>query len=668
MQDTRNAAVGLTAAPDKITFNTDYTTSQTESKEVSEKNLKDITRTPIKFLKCTPETIPQSLQNLNNWILWKSIPKEDGRTDKIPLSLNYTPIGAATENGNPLNKALKKLNINHCDGLGFILGTHHLVVVDVDHCIDEHGDFTTLAQQLMKKLPTYVEYSQSQHGLHFIFCDENVPEDYPLTGHRNAFIEIYTHKRYIALTGWRVEGTSSEVCTLNGMHEELMLEYFPSLGYDSEIESNELIQTHTYTPVHSNEGVLQQMKHDDKFQRLFYDGSIEGYPSQSEADGALMLKLAQATYLCAPQMRELFSQSALGKRDKWNDLWYQDYVISGAIKFASIIKGGVQMKPIKRKEMHPKKWNDWTEKHKQYSSWLTGFSSLDAFQILPPSLISLPAMYGMGKTTFAHQLGENVAAQGKPVLFMSFETDIETLHSKSILRRVKQLNPNTSLTPQQIKEGEINPTVQKVLDWEEQNDDPFYYQYVPENSDIDTIIDYLKIWVEDNPEPFIILDYLQYIYSKTGCTTKDKMDYIVRRLKAFIIEYHAIILVLSSVNRNSYYSDISGDSTKESGGIEYTADVSWGLQLEVMEGKESTVTKHGYSKGVSYQEWLKAKSQNPRKMMIRCLKNRFGDSNYVVYFDYYADYDLFVERNSGSESEPIKDNNEYVDSENWRND
>ena len=112
MQDTRNAAVDGTAAPDKITFNTDYTTSQTESKEVSEKNLKDITRTPIKFLKCTPETIPQSLQNLNNWILWKSIPKEDGRTDKIPLSLNYTPIGAATENGNPLNKALKKLNID----------------------------------------------------------------------------------------------------------------------------------------------------------------------------------------------------------------------------------------------------------------------------------------------------------------------------------------------------------------------------------------------------------------------------------------------------------------------------------------------------------------------------------------------------------------------------
>ena len=39
--------------------------------------IRGFTRTPIKFLKCTPKDIPISLQNINNWILWKRELKPD---------------------------------------------------------------------------------------------------------------------------------------------------------------------------------------------------------------------------------------------------------------------------------------------------------------------------------------------------------------------------------------------------------------------------------------------------------------------------------------------------------------------------------------------------------------------------------------------------------------
>ena len=42
------------------------------------------------------------------------------------------------------------------------------------------------------------------------------------------------------------------------------------------------------------------------------------------------------------------------------------------------------------------------------------------------------------------------------------------------------------------------------------------------------------------------------------------------------------IIVISSVNRANYMQPIDFESLKESGGIEYSADVIWGLQLQCL--------------------------------------------------------------------------------------
>lgn len=64
------------------------------------------------------------------------------------------------------------------------------------------------------------------------------------------------------------------------------------------------------------------------------------------------------------------------------------------------------------------------------------------------------------------------------------------------------------------------------------------------------------------------------------------MDSIVTALKVLQKENDLVIVVISSLNRQNYLSPVDFESFKESGGIEYTADVVWGLQLQIMRSQD----------------------------------------------------------------------------------
>ena len=78
----------------------------------------------------------------------------------------------------------------------------------------------------------------------------------------------------------------------------------------------------------------------------------------------------------------------------------------------------------------------------------------------------------------------------------------------------------------------------------------------------------------------------------------------------------------------NYNTEISYESFKETGTIEYSADVIWGLQLLLSERTAASIEA--------------AKKEIPRKIQLKCLKNRFG-SNYDVGFLYYPNADVFFE-------------------------
>ena len=100
------------------------------------------------------------------------------------------------------------------------------------------------------------------------------------------------------------------------------------------------------------------------------------------------------------------------------------------------------------------------------------------------------------------------------------------------------------------------------------------------------------------------------------------------------------VFIISSVNRANYLTPIDFESLKESGSIEFTCDVIWGLQLQCLNDpifdKQNNIKER--------REKIKeAKAADPRKIELSCLKNRYGIANYSCYFNYYPANDLFTE-------------------------
>ena len=145
--------------------------------------------------------------------------------------------------------------------------------------------------------------------------------------------------------------------------------------------------------------------------------------------------------------------------------------------------------------------------------------------------------------------------------------------------------------------------------------------------------------LKEGVKPVVIIDYMQIIKSVDNRTTKDAVDNHVGILKKLQSKNDMVIILISSLNRQNYLTPIDFESFKESGGLEYTADVIWGLQLQVLHDdifnkRENVVLKRNIINA--------AKIASPRKIEFVCLKNRFGVSNFSCYFDYYTQFDLFV--------------------------
>ena len=161
-----------------------------------------------------------------------------------------------------------------------------------------------------------------------------------------------------------------------------------------------------------------------------------------------------------------------------------------------------------------------------------------------------------------------------------------------------------------------------------------------------TTVEYVKQYVEKYIEatgekPVVFVDYLQVLQTQNQKLSKqERMDSIVTALKVLQKENDLVIVVISSLNRQNYLSPVDFESFKESGGIEYTADVVWGLQLQIMRSQDMFEKEKDIIK--KRKAIIAAKKEIPRKVELSCLKNRYGISSYYVAFQYDPRYDLFV--------------------------
>ena len=142
--------------------------------------------------------------------------------------------------------------------------------------------------------------------------------------------------------------------------------------------------------------------------------------------------------------------------------------------------------------------------------------------------------------------------------------------------------------------------------------------------------------------PVVFVDYLQILRSgdpRTDADDKRRTDEAMRQLKQLSAAHGLVVVVVSSLNRSNYVDSMSFEAFKESGGIEYTADVILGLQLRCL-------TEPGYRAADTSgkRELVEAEKQaTPRRLRLLCLKNRSGLTGWNIDLDYFPRCDLFRE-------------------------
>lgn len=273
--------------------------------------------------------------------------------------------------------------------------------------------------------------------------------------------------------------------------------------------------------------------------------------------------------------------------------------------------------------------------NREYKDLLkTGFDSLDTCLQggLDKGLYVIGATSGTGKSTLCLNIMDNLAQRGVDCLYFSLEMS----KLEHVRRSLSGLSYDLE-KPLQLKQ------VMEALRHDKASIKPLFDEYCKANShryiidDVNTIEDikqavlsYSQSGSLDNAVVFV--DYLQLVGTNQNCySDKQRIDLVTTQLKE--ISMSCPVIVISSLNRDSYYSKPDITSLKESGGIEYTANVAMILTYNKILNTEKTAE-------------IKATLEDLKKeaspiMSLVCVKGRDIPSGFVANFMYHKEFYKF---------------------------
>lgn len=301
----------------------------------------------------------------------------------------------------------------------------------------------------------------------------------------------------------------------------------------------------------------------------------------------------------------------------------------------------------------------WVQRESSTPALPTGFHRLDEVLAggLRPSLYILGAASSLGKTTLISQIADHIAASGRDVLMYSLEMGRYELLCRSVSRITDEMNPKDERMAKPARALMDYASYSRYSDLERSAITAAHERYhatisrrlcIVEGDGRITAADIVaqatKAREATGRIPVVIVDYLQILRPIPGERFESErmaMDRSVTTLKLLSRDYRTPVIVVSSVNRDGYFMPINESSFKESGGIEYGADVLLGLQLAVAETWDAT--KAG-GKGDAIKRGQQEKAKDIRDMLVKVLKNRNGKQHPGIEFTYRTTYSRFIER------------------------
>lgn len=323
----------------------------------------------------------------------------------------------------------------------------------------------------------------------------------------------------------------------------------------------------------------------------------------------------------------------------------------------------------------------------------TGFHGLDK-KIgggLFPGLYIVGACTSLGKTAWTMQIIDQIAENGTDCLVFALEMSQDELIARSESRLTFQYARSDEGKRNGYSEENAKTQI-GIMDGE------LYDEYTPRDI---RIIQYARneyrrrygehIWITEgmrnigtqqiregvenhiritHRKPVVLVDYLQTLAQYTSndmsdkqkwrnLTDKQNVEENILDLKRISRDNDIPIIVISAFNRTNYTEPVNSAAFKESGMIEYTADVLIGLQYTGMEykvnpkGKDSDGnTEYEIEESREHEKRvmqllkridIRSEAGEPIKIDVKIMKNRKGARGMSSTMQFYPRFLTFIE-------------------------
>ena len=646
-------------------------------------------------MKTNTNNLPKQAQQRGLFCLWK-YEEVNGRTTKVPYNPNCPQYRAKSNDRSTFAPmATAQAAAAGFDGMGIGI-FDDITAIDIDHCIDDAGQLSPMAQDIVQTMDAYTEISPSGKGLRILFLAPGFSYDkerYYIKESKQG-LEIYIAgmtNRYLTVTGNTLR--SCDLVNRDAELQTVLDRYMKRSTAEQQPQGQQSLDSWQYVRMQQRTAAdLSDRELIDRAMNAgngsaftsLWNGDISGYPSHSEADQALCNLLAFWTNKDAARMDSLFRQSGL-MRDKWNrrqsGTTYGNITISKAIAgcaegytppqeaTASPQTAGTAttgqntpaddktpQKPAEQPKTAAQLFDSFLEKvqtdiYKPLQTGMPAFDSMLGGGILRQSLVILSAAPGTGKTTLAQQIFETMATTGADVVFLNLEMSREQLLARSLSRMIHK--QGHSMNAADVLKGYKWTDAQRGFVMEAADEYRSriapHFVYNPQGmgctyQSIGTVLakygDAMK--AQGRRAPVVVLDYLHLVSSDKKEDAQEIIKNAVQMLKDYAVKYDTFVFALSATNRTSNAAGtISLESSRDSSGIEYTADYLLSLNYKALALNETKPGTDKKYRANDPNDMEMLQQQDPRKMIVQVLKNRMNAAGGKLFLAFDSAHSIF---------------------------
>lgn len=282
------------------------------------------------------KNIPQELKMNGLWCGWRLIPDKG----KVPFNLSTGEHAKSNDETtfatypillNNLHKYLKYENGKQVGGIGLGIFRGYSAI-DIDHCINERGQYSDIAQDIIGFCNSYTEISPSGTGIRIIFKTQNRidKEEYYINNH-NLGLEIYISdntNKFVSITGNKISGD-----TINEIDISYILDKYMKKGQFN---------------------IEKVLKKDAKLNELWNKQAPGSHSDESESDMALACKLNYYLKNNESEVKRYFEMSPYfkSKDEKHIQKWRNGYGIETIRKANNYIGPVIQKSNVKTYDLN----------------------------------------------------------------------------------------------------------------------------------------------------------------------------------------------------------------------------------------------------------------------------------------------------------------------------